>query len=333
MTTSHRRTRAAVALASIVAVATASVALSRPGPVGARRCRRPRRAGSTTVCTCPSTNVLGRRAGRCVGRGERQPGADVGGLHFAGTVDEADQLASFDSDVGLRGAITLELAAETGGDVGGTLELVDGAADRVRGRTGRRDAVPGRRRALRRPRRGRRPGQRGRPIRRRRRLLLRRCRPCQLHDAAELPATDGPSRRRQRPGVRRHRRGRADDDVHGDDRGDLPGRRPGARRITGRRARRRPARRPLVAARRADRAEVRLVDARPHRRAGTARTRSIDSSRRVAGPSPRRTMPVRWATSRRAGRGRSTSSTTTTPGRSCRSATSSWSPRTTTTRG
>ena len=51
-------------------------------------------------------------------------------------------------------------------------------------------------------------------------------------------------------------------------------------------------------------------------------------SRRVAGPSPRQPTTRRWPTSRPAGHGRSTSSTTTTPARSCRSATTSWSPRT-----
>jgi hypothetical protein len=48
----------------------------------------------------------------------------VGWLQFAGATDADDQLDSFDADVGLRGAVTLELAAETAGDVGGTLEVL-----------------------------------------------------------------------------------------------------------------------------------------------------------------------------------------------------------------
>lgn len=45
------------------------------------------------------------------------------GSTFEGTLDENDELESFESDIGLSGAITLELAAETAGDLGGTLEL------------------------------------------------------------------------------------------------------------------------------------------------------------------------------------------------------------------
>ena len=46
----------------------------------------------------------------------------MGGFHFEGTVDGDDALESFDSDIGFRGAVTLELA-DTAGDLGGTLEL------------------------------------------------------------------------------------------------------------------------------------------------------------------------------------------------------------------
>lgn len=45
------------------------------------------------------------------------------GSTFEGTIDEENKLESFESDIGLTGAITMELAAETAGDLGGTLEL------------------------------------------------------------------------------------------------------------------------------------------------------------------------------------------------------------------
>ena len=46
------------------------------------------------------------------------------GSQFDGALDADDQLDSFDADVGFRGAVTLELAAETSGDVNGTIELL-----------------------------------------------------------------------------------------------------------------------------------------------------------------------------------------------------------------
>ena len=46
------------------------------------------------------------------------------GTDIAPTFDENQQLVAFDSDLGLRGALTLELAAETAGDLEGTLEVL-----------------------------------------------------------------------------------------------------------------------------------------------------------------------------------------------------------------
>ena len=46
------------------------------------------------------------------------------GSNLRPTLDEDDALTEFDSDLGLRGALTLELAAETTGDLDGTLEVL-----------------------------------------------------------------------------------------------------------------------------------------------------------------------------------------------------------------
>jgi len=54
------------------------------------------------------------------------------GSTFEGAVDVHDELESFQSDIGLRGSVTLELAAETAGDLGGPWSWPPWASPRSR---------------------------------------------------------------------------------------------------------------------------------------------------------------------------------------------------------
>ena len=123
MNTSPRRTRAAVALATIVAVAATSSA-GVPGTASALDVPPPSITGFHEGVYVPIDDLLVGEQGDASVVANGDLAVTWAGSHFEGTVDSDELLESFDSDVGLRGAMTLELAATTGGDVGGTLELV-----------------------------------------------------------------------------------------------------------------------------------------------------------------------------------------------------------------
>ena len=123
MTTSPRRTRAALALATIVAVAATSSA-GVDGTASALDVPTPSITGFHDGVYVPIDDLLVGEQGDASVVANGDLAVTWAGSHFEGTVDSDEQLASFGSDVGLRGAMTLELAAATGGDVGGTLELL-----------------------------------------------------------------------------------------------------------------------------------------------------------------------------------------------------------------
>lgn len=126
MTTSPRRTRRAPAFASIVAIVAIAVAsaVAEDGTASALDVPTPGITGFHEGVYVPIDDLPVGDQGDASVLANGNLALTWAGSQFEGTVDADEQLASFDSDVGLRGAVTLELAAATAGDVGGTLELV-----------------------------------------------------------------------------------------------------------------------------------------------------------------------------------------------------------------
>ena len=191
------------------------------------------------------------------------------------TFNEDDALTEFDSDLGLRGALTLELAADTTGDLDGSLEVLTvpltpfeagpvivtpylGIDVQFAGH-----AEAGAQLSLVAPfdvsaaisKLG------GRPE-------------ASADERTELPTRDRPPRRRHRAGVPRPSRAGHLPDVH-DVAQHHPDRRPGARRRARRRARRQPRSHPMVEPRRHRRLALRLGDTRRPRRTAAARPAAV----------------------------------------------------------
>ncbi len=117
----RRRARSTIAVTSIIAIATTSLGFA---PAGAQEVPSTTGSEFEQGFYVPFDNlpIADQGAASVVANGNLA--VSWSGSQFDGALDTDDQLDSFDSAVGLRGALTLELAAETAGAVGGVLELL-----------------------------------------------------------------------------------------------------------------------------------------------------------------------------------------------------------------
>jgi hypothetical protein len=121
-TSPRRRTRRTFVLASLVAVVAATTAVdARPAaavplPVNIE--------GFQDGLYMPIDDVVLGDAGDASVVANGNLAVTWAGANLEPTFDEDGRLTEFDSDLGLRGALTLELAAQTAGDLDGTLEVL-----------------------------------------------------------------------------------------------------------------------------------------------------------------------------------------------------------------